>query len=121
MKPDDGSMHFIELVQSFHNHIQRAMTDLAIALEHPSVNYTDIREHHAKIKRKVSSFGASALNLPLEVLRLGVASSSKEECDFALLRIHQEYHKLRPHLDTIIELERRIVDLDHNLRGPGDN
>ncbi|XP_030451320.1 uncharacterized protein LOC115673322 [Syzygium oleosum] len=121
MKPGDGSMYFIELVQMFHEDIRSAMRDLAIALELPTVDYTDIREHHAKIKRIVTSVGASALNLPLEVLRLGVAASSKEECDFALLRIHQEYHKLRPHLESITELERRIVDLVRHLARRGNN
>ncbi|XWS75280.1 hypothetical protein CRYUN_Cryun01aG0072800 [Craigia yunnanensis] len=117
MKETNGPFFFAALLPTFCRDSTATLRELTVALGQPVLNYHELDELCIKIKGSASCIGACRMALACCELRRAVENrSSKESCVTALNAMKQEFLLLQEKMDTLVQLERRIVS--HETDGP---
>ncbi|KAK9282842.1 hypothetical protein L1049_011065 [Liquidambar formosana] len=113
LKEANSPFFLVELIPMFCTDVQTDIRKLTQTLDQPSVDYHDLEEYCIKIKGGSSCIGARRMALACVDLRRAIDNKSKEGCFLALNGIKHEFYNLRGKLDTILQLERRIISHDN--------
>ncbi|KAF5742606.1 histidine-containing phosphotransfer protein 1-like [Tripterygium wilfordii] len=109
LKEGNGVSFFADLVYNFGTESQDTLRDLSSLLSQVVVNYEDIKVLCMKIKGASAGIGAHRMADACGQLRLAIDSQSREQCKSSVAEIMTEYLNLHPKLETILQLERRII------------
>ncbi|OMO73203.1 hypothetical protein COLO4_27219 [Corchorus olitorius] len=110
MKENSGPFFFATTLSTFCHDSAETLRDLTQALGQIVINYKELEELCIKMRRAASCIGGCRMvNACHELWRAFQNRSSRERCVTALNTTKQEFLLLQEKMDTLVELEKRII------------
>jgi histidine-containing phosphotransfer protein len=110
MLQDESNPEFVEeVVTLFFTDSERLLENLTDCLKTNSINYKVVDGHVHQFKGSSSSIGAQRVKQVCITFRQCCDNKDKEGCLESLEKVKKEFSLVRGKLETLLELEKRIV------------
>ncbi|CAK7325295.1 unnamed protein product [Dovyalis caffra] len=113
MKEANGSVLFTEIIPTYISDSESTLVHMTNVLDQPIVDYNQLEQLCIKLKGGTTCIGACRMAASCGVFCQTTAARSKEDCMLMLEVIKGDFFTLRNKLETLLELEKRIVTNDY--------
>nr|GMC48780.1 histidine-containing phosphotransfer protein 2-like [Ipomoea batatas] len=110
LKETSGITFFLELIVNFLREAAADIYNMTATVGYPILDYHKMHELAIKLKGSSSCIGACRISAACTQLLQEISKRSEIDCKLAVEMIITEKSTLEIKLDTIIKLEREIVD-----------
>ncbi|XP_019151109.1 PREDICTED: histidine-containing phosphotransfer protein 2-like [Ipomoea nil] len=110
LKETSGLTFFLELIATFHTDSAAAIDDMTVTMECPILDYDKMQGLAISLKGSSACIGACRISASCSELLQAATKRSKTDCKRAVEMISREKSAWEVKLETIMQLERKIVD-----------
>ncbi|KAL9416445.1 hypothetical protein AB3S75_039608 [Citrus x aurantiifolia] len=113
MKETVRQDYVVRAVTSYCLSAQNLFSHLTYHICQPEVDYHQVNTAACEFYARTSSIGAEHVKLSCAELIQACQENDKEYCSRALYWTKNEYSKLRRKFETLVQMERKIIDLEN--------
>ncbi|XP_019194240.1 PREDICTED: histidine-containing phosphotransfer protein 2-like [Ipomoea nil] len=110
LKETSGITFFLELIVTFLTDAATVIDDMTATVEHPILDYDKMQELAIKLKGSSACIGACRISAGCTQLLQEIRRRSRRDCKLVVEMMIIERSTLEIKLETIMQLEREIVD-----------
>ncbi|XP_044483795.1 histidine-containing phosphotransfer protein 2-like [Mangifera indica] len=114
-----GNPHFLtEVITMFVNDADGSMGEITRLINQPELDYETLGQYLHQLRGSSASIGGCRMANACREFRQAVDARDKERCINGFHGIRHEYRDLRACFDSILQIQRSIIEYENRRRQP---